>query len=334
MEILVTGGSGFLGRYIIRDLLQHGHQVRSLQRRAAHELDALGVKTFYADLEHFEEVSHAVRGCDAVFHVAAKAGVAGPLSEYERINYQGTLNILAACRQHGVGRLVYTSSPSVVYDGKSQTGVDESLPYPRRFMTAYQKTKAAAEEAVLKANSLELRTVSLRPHLIWGPGDNHLIPRLVARAKKGRLRLVGAGDNLIDTVYVENAAAAHLIALDRLISRPLICGKAYFITNQEPWSFEAMLNGILEAYGMAPVKKRLPYWLAYAGGALCEELFGVVAPGREPPLTRFVVKQLATSHYFNHARAQEELGYRPHLSIREGLQKLKTYQGVWLAPAR
>jgi nucleoside-diphosphate-sugar epimerase len=322
MKALVTGGGGFLGGAIVRRLLTRGDQVRSFSRQHHAWLDSLGVRQFAGDLTDSQAVSEPVRGCDIVFHVAAKAGVWGPYRDYHAPNVVGTQNVLAACREHRVARLVYTSSPSVVHTGKDLEGVDESLPYPSRFEAPYPQTKALAEQAVLAANGPELSTVALRPHLIWGPGDPHLIPRLLERARAGRLRRIGRGLNRVDTTYIDNAADAHLLAADRLGAGSPIGGKAYFIANGEPMPLWDFINRILAAVGLEPVKKSMPAWIARAVGGTLELGYRLFRLPGEPPMTRFVARQLSTSHSFDLAAARRDLGYEPQVSIEEGLRRL------------
>ena len=191
MKALVTGGGGFLGAAIVRGLLARGTAVRSFSRQSYPALDALGVEQVQGDIADTAAVTAAARGCGVVFHVAAKPGIWGDYAGYHRTNVVGTSSVIAACRAAGVQRLIYTSSPSVVFDGRDMEGVDESVPYPAHYEAHYPRTKALAEQAVIAANDAQLATVSLRPHLIWGPGDNHLLPRMVARARAGQLRRIG-----------------------------------------------------------------------------------------------------------------------------------------------
>ena len=210
MKALVTGGGGFLGKAIVLKLLERGDEVCSFSRGDYPELRKLGVDVVRGDISDAESVGAAVDGTEVVFHVAAKPGIWGPYEEYHRTNVEGTENIITACRNHGVKRLVYTSSPSVVHSGGDVEGIDESTQYADHFETHYPKTKAIAEQMVLKADSKELATVALRPHLIWGPGDNNLVPRLIERGRSGRLRRVGKKQHLVDSTYIDNAAEAHL----------------------------------------------------------------------------------------------------------------------------
>ena len=179
-------------------------------------MQELGVEQIQGDVADPRAVSRAVEGCQTVFHTAAKAGIWGPDQDYERINVKGTRNVIAACRAHGSRRIIYSSSPSVVFNGLDMEGVDESVPYSARFEAAYPETKARAEQIILASNTASLATISIRPHLIWGPGDNNLLPRILARARRGQLRRIGSRDPLIDPIYIDNAAEAHLMAADRL----------------------------------------------------------------------------------------------------------------------
>lgn len=327
MKALVTGGGGFLGGAIVRLLVERGNTVRSFSRGEYPELETLGVEQVQGDLADREQVMAAALGCDIIFHVAAKAGIWGDYAHYHRANVVGTENVIAACQSLDIGRLVYTSSPSVVFDGCDVEGGDESLPYPAHFEASYPKSKAIAEQLILAANGSSLATVSLRPHLIWGPGDNHLVPRIIAKAKAGKLRRIGTNPCLVDTVYVDNAAQAHLLAADRLAPASPVAGKAYFITNDEPIPLWEMVNHILAAAGLPPVTRSVPPGVAYAAGALCEHIWKLLPLENEPPMTRFVARELSTSHWFNISAARRDLGYNPTITVAEGLKHLKS----WLA---
>ena len=325
MKALVTGGGGFLGGAIVRLLRERGDQVRSFSRAPYPALDALGVEQYRGDLSDREALLRAAEGCDIVYHVAAKAGIWGRYEKFHQANVIGSENVLAACRSNGIDRLVYTSSPSVVFDGSDVEGGDESLPYPARYEAHYPRTKALAEQLVLSAASTELATVALRPHLIWGPGDNHLVPRIVAKARAGRLRQIGSRPNLVDTVYVDNAARAHLLAGDRLSPESSISGKAYFISNGEPLPLWEMVNRILAAAGLPPVTRTVSPTVAYAAGCLCEGIWTAFRLAGEPPMTRFVAHELATAHWFSLEAARRDFGYVPEVTIDEGLVRLKEW---------
>ena len=327
MTALVTGGGGFLGHAIVLGLLERGAMVRSFSRQAHAALQALGVEQLAGDLADPAAVSAAVRGSEIVFHVAAKPGIWGDYGDYYRPNVTGTQNVIAACRAHGVRRLVYTSSPSVVFDGRDMEGVDESAPYPGHFEAHYPRTKALAEQLVRAANDPQLATVSLRPHLIWGPGDNHLLPRLAARARAGQLARIGSRAKLIDTVYVDNAAEAHLLAAERLAPGSPVAGKVYFISQGEPVPMWEMVNRLLEAAGAPPVTRTVPVWLATALAWGFESTHRLTGNQREPRLTRFVVRELSTAHWFDISAARRDLGFSPRISIAEGLELLRAAPG-------
>ncbi len=322
MTVLVTGGGGFLGKAVVKLLLEQGHSVRSFSRGDYPELVELGVETFQGDLADYVAVDNAVNGCDAVIHCAAKAGVSADYLSFFEANVLGTQNVLDACKRRDVPKLVYTSTPSVVFAGEDQEGIDESTPYPAKFTGHYPRTKAAAEHLVLQANSPTLSTVALRPHLIWGPGDTQLIPRIVERARAGRMRLVGSGQNLIDATYIENAAHAHVLALQRLASEAPCAGRPYFITNDEPMPFADVINAILAAAGLDPVSKNISPRIAYALGALLEAAHVVLKRRDEPPMTRFVARQFATAHWYDISLAKRDLGYEVLVSMEEGMRRL------------
>ncbi|HTU90021.1 MAG TPA: NAD-dependent epimerase/dehydratase family protein [Gemmataceae bacterium] len=325
MNALVTGGGGFLGTAIVRRLRERGDRVHSFSRRRYAELDSLGVTQHPGDLADSLAVSRAAAGCDIVFHAAAKAGIGGRYRDYLRANVLGAANVLTACRHHGIARLVYTSSPSVVFDGRDMAGVNESVPYPAHYDAAYPRTKAIAERMVLRANGAALTTVSLRPHLIWGPGDNHLVPRILARARAGRLRRIGTENKLIDSVYIDNAADAHLLAADRLTPASPSAGKAYFITQGEPLPLWDLVNRILHAAGLGPITRSISPQLAYGMGGLLEVIYAIFRPQEEPPMTRFVARELTTAHWFDISAARYDLGYEPRISLEEGLCRLTNW---------
>lgn len=324
MKVLVTGGGGFLGQALCRQLLARGYDVTSFNRGHYPELETLGVRQLRGDLEDAAATAAAVAGQSVVFHNAAKAGAWGSRDSYWGPNVTGTEHVIAACRTHGVGRLVYTSSPSVTHSGRHDVvgGNEANTPYGRDFKAWYPETKAIAERAVLAANQPGLATVALRPRLIWGPGDNQLLPRLVERARSGRLRLIDGGHNLVDTTFIDNAARAHIDAFDHLWPGSACAGRAYFISNGEPRELRDIVNALLCAAGAPQVQRSVPYRVAYAGGAVLEHGWRLLRLAGEPPMTRFLAEQLATTHYYDISAAGRDFGYRPRVDIDHGLQQL------------
>lgn len=322
MKVLVTGGGGFLGTAICRALKARGHTLRSLARNQYPALAQLGVEQRVGDIRDLDMVASAVEGVDAVIHTAAKAGAWGSLTEYYEINVRGTDNVLAACELHRVDKLVYTSSPSVVHNGDDLNGVNENAPYATRFLAHYPQTKALAEQRVLAANSAQLATVALRPHLIWGPGDPHLLPRLIHAVKKNRLRHIGETSKKIDTCYIDNAAEAHVLALERLAIGSQVAGNVYFITQGSPIAQDAMINALIKAAGFPPETRRISVDFAKFAGRWLERIYRALHLKSEPPLTRFIVNQMTTAHWFNIASARRDLSYTPRVSMAEGLSRV------------
>lgn len=323
MQALVTGGGGFLGLYIVEQLLAAGHDVRVLCRGRYAALDALPVEHVAGDLRNTAIVQEACRDVEAVFHTAAVPGIWGRWEHYHSINTVGTENLLRAARQSGVRRFVFTSSPSVVFDGSDQIDADESLPYPTQWLAYYPRSKALAEQAVLAANDDEsFRTVSLRPHLIWGRRDNHLIPRLLQKARRGRLRQVGEGTNVVSMVNVENAAAAHL-QVERVLRESMTpAGRAYFINEPQSVRLWPWINKILSLADLPPVERKISYTAADRIGHAMELLWTWLPLPGEPPMTRFVAAQLAGSHSYSIAAAERDFGFHPIISVDEGMRRL------------
>ncbi len=322
MKALVTGGGGYLGSAIVRALVKRGDEVSCLQRGNYPELDELTVGIHTGDITDPLAVIKASKNCDVIFHVAAKAGVWGKYENYHQPNVVGTENVLKACEVNRIGRLVYTSSPSVIFNGNDEESVDESIDYPQYFFSHYQATKAMAERKVLAANNSQLATVALRPHLIWGPGDPHLIGRIIGRARSGKLRLI-RGSKLADTTYIDNAVSAHLLAADALLAKLNVSGKTYFITNGEPVVITELINRILHAFAMPPATKTLSPKTAFTVGAISELVYKLFAIEKEPLMTRFVARQLSCAHWYDISAAKHDLGYKPLVSIEEGLQRIQ-----------
>jgi nucleoside-diphosphate-sugar epimerase len=322
---LVTGGGGFLGTALVRLLRARDLPVRSLTRRYYSHLDELGVEQVQGDIADPAVVAAAVKGRKTVFHIAAKAGIWGSQVDYQKSNVDGTRNIVVAGRSAGVERIVFTSSPSVVFNGKDLTGVDESVPYSSRFEAAYPRTKARAEQLVLEANGPDLATVSIRPHLIWGPGDNNLLPRIISRAQRGQLRQIGRNDPLIDPVYIDNAAEAHVLAAERLEYGSTIAGRSYFVTQGETIPLWQMVNRLLAAADLPPVKHTVSLPVAIVAAGVLEVAYSLVRRDEEPPMTRFLARQLSTTHWFSIEAAQRDFGYEPRVSIDEGMRRLERW---------
>jgi nucleoside-diphosphate-sugar epimerase len=348
--VFVTGASGFIGGQLATRLLADGRRVRVLSRRPVPDLEARGAEVIPGDLHDEHALARGCRSADTVFHVAGRVGVWGPDADFFRVNVQGTQNLLAACRNAKVPRLVYTSSPSVVYNGGDLAGLNESAPLCTAAPCAYPTSKAAAERLVLAAHGKELATIALRPHLVWGPGDKNVVPRVMALARAGRLKIVGSGRNKVDITHINNVVDAHLLAEGALLSgseapfapakppdgpgsssTPLGApkrsgegggGRAYFITNGEPVVLWDWINEVLRGVGIPAVTRRVPLPVAYAAGGLLEAVWRVTRKSGEPPMTRFVAKEMATDHWFDISAARRDLGYHPLVTVAQGTKEL------------
>jgi 2-alkyl-3-oxoalkanoate reductase len=324
--IIVTGGGGFLGKYVCKELLANGYAVRSYSRKIYPELEAMGVECYQGDLASTNDLYQASLSCQGIIHCAAKAGIWGKKSDYEKANITGTKNVVEVARKLNLP-LVYTSTPSVVFNGKDILGADENLPYTKKKYCHYVVSKIKAESHVLKyAREKKIRAISLRPHLIWGPGDPHILPRLRAQAKNTIIQ-VGDAKNLVDIIYVKNAAQAHLLALESLLASDTFSGKSYFLGQESPIFLWKFIEQLLSACGEQPRKKVMPFGVSYFLGWCCE-LYYKYTPwlkSKEPPLTRFVALQLAKSHYFSHSNIIKDLGFIPKTTTAEGLKFVQEF---------
>ena len=321
MRVLVTGGGGFLGSGIAKSLHEKNNDVSILGRHRYSHLPKK-IKSFQGDIRDIDFLVKVFSKLDTVFHTAAFPGIWGRKEDFYSINVNGTRNVIKACMLSGVKKLVFTSSPSVIYGGSSLEGVDETVSYPDNYLCEYSRTKAIAERLVIEANCVDLATVSIRPHLIWGPGDPHLVPRILAKADSGRLIRVGQGENKVDIIYIDNAVSAHLKACDALgVGKPT-AGKVYFVSDGEPVKLWNWINELLIKTGRPPVSRSISYGTASKLGYFLEGIYNFCRIKVEPPMTRFMASQLATSHYFNINRAINDFGYEPVISPEEGLSRL------------
>ncbi len=322
-NVLVTGGGGFLGKAIVKKLLKKNYKVASFSRNFYPELEKMGVNQIQGDIADKNAVSKAFEKQDTIFHVAAKPGIWGSFENFYQVNVTGTENVISACFENSVNQLIYTSSPSVIFNEHDMENVDESVPYSNKFLAPYPKTKAMAEKLVIKAAKKNLKTIIIRPHLIWGPEDNHLIPGIINRA--GKLKKIGKKNDLVDTIYVDNAADAHILASQKLFTNPSLSGNVYFVSQDEPVSKWEIANGFLNAAGLPHIKGHVSARTAYVAGSIFEFIYRLFQIKSEPPITKFAAMEAATSHWFNISKAKKELGYYPKISTKEGLEKLKQW---------
>jgi nucleoside-diphosphate-sugar epimerase len=312
-----------MGAALARGLRERGDSVRVFGRGSYAELEAVGIDCAKGDITDYEALKAACDDRDVVFHVAAKVGLWGAYGDFYSVNVEGTKNVLRACQEQGIRKLVFTGSPSVVFHGGDVDGVDESAPYPEKFDSFYSQTKAESERMVLAANYEKLSTVSLRPHFIWGPGDRNLLPRMISRQKAGRLYRIGDDNKLVDTIYVDDAVTAHILAAVQLSPLSDIAGKAYFLSGDDPRPFWQIVDLMLAAAGLGPVKKRLPKAVAFGLASICEGTWKALRLSSEPPLTKFLVNTLTTAHWFDISAAKRDLGWKPKMKIEDGMARVE-----------
>jgi nucleoside-diphosphate-sugar epimerase len=320
MKVLVTGAGSLLLGGIAQQLASRGDEVVCFQRRE-NETTHSNITTFAGDIRDRGAVSEAASGCDAIIHGAARVGVMGSWEDFYSTNVDGTTNVLRAAEEHRIARLVYVSTPSVAHVGRSIEGDVATPATTGRKRTFYAESKAIAEILALQANSAELGVVALRPHLVWGPGDTQLVGRIVDRARQGRLVMVGSGNALVDSTYIDNAISAHIAALDAIAPGSSCAGKAYVISNGEPRTVNELMSRICLAAGVEFSPKHVPAVIARSIGSVVERIWPLIRKD-EPPITRFVAEQLGTAHWFDQRPAQEDLNWKPQVSLDEGFVRL------------
>lgn len=317
-RVVVLGGSGFIGRALVQRLVGDGIETAVVARKAFPDAESLGVRFLSGDIGDTDFLKNSLAGYDTVFHLASKTGIWGDNEEYYRTNVTGTQNVLAACRANNIPVLVYASTPGVVYQKDDLCGVNERTPYAQEFLCDYTRSKAIAEKMVLEANSHALKTIALRPHLVWGPGDTNHIPHLLGQARCRQLTRVGDGHNLVDVTYIDNAVEAFVLAAKNLHGPASGAGKPYFISQGEPVNLWNWLNKFLRRLDIPIVEESISFRKAYMMGMFMEKFFPLARIKREPCMTRFLAVQLAKSHWFSIENANRDLGYFPKVSTAEG----------------
>lgn len=321
-RVIITGGGGFVGRKIVQLLCEEGVQCAVIGRNRYFDLEDQGVECYQGDIRDRSFVIQHLKDADVVFHVAALAGIWGNWQNYSQVNITGTQNVVDGCIQNNIPVLVHTSTPSVVFDRNDIIEGDENLPFPQKYLCNYAKSKAVAEKIVLSVDQRILRTCAIRPHLIWGPGDPHLIPRLLARGRSGDLKIVGDGTNIVDITYIDNVGLAHILAAKELLLSVKCCGKAYFIGQERPVQLWGWINELFKKVGIEPITNKISLPAALVAGTILEKIHLLFKSAKEPKMTRFLAEQLARSHCFSHDRAKRDFGYAPHISIEVGMERL------------
>lgn len=323
MKVLVTGAGSLLLGGVAQHLAERGDHVVCFQRRITQPTHQ-NITMFAGDIRDRGSVTEAASDCDAIIHGAARVGVMGSWEDFHSTNVDGTTNILRAAGEHRIARLVYVSTPSVAHVGHAIEGDVATPATIGRKHAYYAESKALAEIEALNANSEHLGVVSIRPHLVWGPGDTQLVGRIVDRARQGRLVMVGSGNALVDSTFIDNAISAHIAALDAVAPGAQCAGKAYVISNGEPRTVNELMSRICEAAGVDFSPKHVPAVIARNLGSVVERLWPLFRKD-EPPITRFVAEQLGTAHWFDQRPAQEDFHWKPTVNLDEGFSRLATW---------
>ena len=317
----MTGTGSLLLGGVASELLRRGDEVVCLQRRPAAFMGHQNAHEVLADICNTDAVALAAKGCDAIIHGAARVGVVGSQKEFYDTNVLGTENILRAAEQQSISRLVFVSTPSVAHTGASLVGAPAGQAEIGRSRSYYAESKAIAERTVLNARNSQLAVVAIRPHLVWGPGDTQLVGRIVERAKSGRLAVVGTGNALVDSTYIDNAISAHIAALDALHIGSACDGKAYVVSNGEPRTVNELMRSMCESAGVPFEPRHLSLTLGIRLGSLVERLWPLMQSS-EPPITRFIAEQLGTAHWFDQRVVHNDLKWAPSVTLDEGFKQL------------
>lgn len=324
-NILVIGGSGFLGNALV-------HALQKTRIKTLRSFDLIPnpdpeVNSIVGDLRNPEQVLQACAGVDTVFQTASLVDW-GPRSREKlmSVNVLGNRNVIAACQQSGVQRLIYTSSIDVVFDGTPIRNGDEKLPYPKQHMDDYGHSKMLAEQDVLNANTKDgLQTCSLRATGIYGPGDRHRFPPIIQASRSGKMVYLGDGSAKFNHIYIANLVEAHLCAAAKLQPDSLVSGQAYFITDHPPTNFYEFFTPYLTALGLTVPTSRIPTTIAHALAVVMETLARHGVGALPPLLTRYIVLSTCKDFYFTGEKARRDLGYEPIVSPQQAFEETLSF---------
>lgn len=319
-RVLVTGGSGFLGSHILKMLSDNHFIGVSYQRNFSQKLHDQKIEQFLGDLSDEHALRLALKDVHAVIHCASKVGMSLDKASFIHANLHGTQTLIKIMKEMKIQKLIYTSTPSVIFSENDVISGNEDLPYPKKFYSHYAYSKMLAEKFALESANDDFYVIALRPHLIFGKGDQNLIPRVIESKKLNRLKIIGSGNNLVDVIPVHNAALAHILALKK-ISKDFN-EKVYFI-GQGPVNLWAFINQTLDYAGLPPVDKKISIKVAFAVGFVIEKLLTVLGKKEiHPPMSRFIALSLGKSHYFDHTRSLHDLGNYHQKGIHETLKSI------------
>ncbi|MEZ5919780.1 MAG: NAD-dependent epimerase/dehydratase family protein [Parvularculaceae bacterium] len=318
MKIFLTGGSGFVGA-AVAEKLSPSHQIIALSRSEKSDaaIAAKGARPVRGDLESV--AADMIAGCEAVIHCAAFVEEWGPLEAYERINVQGTERLLQMARAAGVKRFVHIGTEAALFHGQHMREIDETYPLAPNSPFPYSRTKARAEMAVIAANAPDagFETIVIRPRLIWGEGDATVLPVVKAMAEEGKFAWIDGGKTETSTTHIDNLVAAIELGLAK--GNP---GSAYFVVDGPPGPFREFLRPYLATAGVDLPEKTVPGGVIRMFANLTEPLWRLAGAKSPPPITRFTAHIMSRDCTIDDSKARAELGYRPVISVDEGLRRL------------
>ncbi len=326
--VFVTGGSGFVGRNLIRELVRRNINVRALSRSetASKMLEGLGAEVVFGDLDAVDVMTEAMRGCDVVFHCAAYVEESGDPYHFHQINVTGTENVLSAAKTAGVPTFVHLGTEAVLIGGPRLINADETWPLPKKNIGLYPSTKALAEKAVLAANGRAMKTISVRPRFIWGRDDTSVMPKFIEAIKGGKFVWINGGHYPVSTCHINNVVEGLLLAAEKGEG-----GEIYFLTDGEPVEFRTFITDLLATQGVDVPGRSIPRPLARAAANVADFIWNRFKLKSDPPITRARLKLVGEEATVNDAKARSELGYEGKISVEEGLAEMRQAAGVSVA---
>lgn len=319
MRMLVTGGTGFVGRKLAHRLLGSGHEVFAMGRNeiVGKRLEQAGITFLKIDLSDEAAVIAACEKIDYVFHCGAFSSPWGEYEQFYKSNVLGTMHVIQGCKIHGVKRLIHVSTPSIYFQYDDRIDVKEDDPLPEHFANHYAETKYLAEKEIDKAYREGLPVITIRPRAIFGPGDTAIIPRLIKVNEEKFIPLIHEGKARLDLTYVENVVDALLLCMN---SPEETLGEKYNISNGEQVQLKEILETLFQTLDMPLRYKKVPYGVAFRLAELLEWVSRTFQNNKEPLLTKYTVSVISKTQTLNIEKAKKELGYEPKISVNEGIE--------------
>jgi len=319
VKIFITGASGFVGGATLKKLSPN-HQITAMSRsiESDKKIETIGGVPVRCQLGSVE-MAH-LEGCDIVIHSAAYIGPWGTLDQYWKSNVEGTAQLVEIAKKAGVKRFIHIGTEAGCFHGQPMKGIDESYPLTTNSPYYYSRTKAEAERRVIAANDsgAAFETLILRPRLIWGPGDQSVLPEIAAAVRQGKFMWIGGGEALTASSYIDNLTDAIELALEKGEG-----GEAYFIVDEESHTFRELLSGMLKTQNLTVPDKSIPSWLARGMAYAMEAIWKTFNLKGAPPVTRFAAALMSVECTVESDKALQQLGYKPAVSMEQGFEALR-----------